>query len=170
MHHQKICPEGDPPHQIVMKCLNRTRTQHRLHSSEINEVVGVNHQWSKTQFFATRTKRRSVAIWNARRAARPHPRTCRKDLEGIAPQPARRLQRVQITAADGGVNTDPQTAVHPSGRNGFSRRLRAVFVLRIKPLVAHIEWVKPQLVYVRGGVCQDSLRLSHSSVATLLAL
>ena len=83
MHDEEISAERNRPDEFIMKCLNGTRAQHRLLGREVDQVVGVDHQRTKAQGFAPRAESAGVKLWNARRAASPHSRTGREDLQRI---------------------------------------------------------------------------------------
>src|ERR1700686_4141787 len=92
----------------------------------------MNHQPPQPQFVAARPKRLRVYVRNPCRAALPHSRAGRKDLQCVAAQFPRRFQRVQITPRDGGMNSDSKAPIHPRWREWFRLRFRAIFVFRVE--------------------------------------
>src|SRR5882762_6511305 len=113
MDHQKISAERDTTDKLVMKCLNRTRAEHRLRRRQIDQVVRVDYQRTEAKFGATRTKCDRIGIRNARSPLCPHAGAGREDLERVATQLPSRLEGVQITAGDRCMYADAEAAVHP---------------------------------------------------------
>ncbi len=115
-----------------MKCLNRAGAQHGLLRGQIDQIIGVDDQRAEAESFAARAKGCAVHFGDARRASRPHAWVGRENLQGVAAELVRGLERVEMAAGDGSVNPDTQRAVHPVRRRGFGLRFGAVLVFRIE--------------------------------------
>ncbi len=44
MDYQEIRAECDSAHQFIVKSLNGSSSQHRLHAGEIDQIIGVDNQ------------------------------------------------------------------------------------------------------------------------------
>jgi hypothetical protein len=116
----------------IVERLDRPRLQHPLRRCEVDQVIRVNDQRPQAQLVPTLTERLCVHFWNPRRPALPHPGACRKNLQRVAAQFARRFQRVQVASCDGGVDANPQAAIHPRWGLRFRLRFRAIFVFGVE--------------------------------------
>src|SRR5260370_21894714 len=95
-------------------------------------MSGVNDERTEAESFAAREKSGGLDLRNAGWTAGPHARAGRENLQGVAAELVRRLQRVDVATGYGGVDADAQRAVHPCRRAGFGLRFGAVFVFRVK--------------------------------------
>src|SRR5579859_5516429 len=132
MHHDKVSAKGKSPHQLLMKCLDRTRPQHWLLSGKIDQIVCVNDEWAEPKLCPANSKSSRVAIRNARRTACPGARTSGKDLQGVASELLRRIEGIQEVASNRSVNTDTQAAIHPGRCLRFRLRFGSVLVFRVE--------------------------------------
>jgi len=87
-----------------VKGLDRAGAQHGLLRCEINQIIGVDDQRAEAEGFAAGAKGCAVHFGDARRAARPHARVGGENLQRVAAELVRRLERVEVTAGDRGVN------------------------------------------------------------------
>lgn len=116
MNDKKVGAERYGAHELVLKGLNRTRLEHRLNSSEVNQVVCVYDQRAQGKLGAARAKCGGIGVRNAGGATLPHAWAGRKNLQRIAAELASGFERVQVAAGDGSVNTNAKASVHPCGR------------------------------------------------------
>src|SRR5579862_2745512 len=153
MHHNKIRTQRNPSHQLLMKRLNRPRSQHRRRRRQINQIIRMNHQRPKPQHRPPVSKRLRIHIRDSRRnrSASPHPRIHRKNLQRRAAQLRRRFQGIHMGSRDRRVNPNPNAALKPRRRQRLRHRLRPVLILRIKSSRCHqIQLHNPQATANRG--------------------
>ena len=132
MHHQKIRTEHDRANQFFVKSLNGARAEHGLCRCKINQVICMDHEGPELEFSTARAKGLGIRLRYADIGGVPHPRAGREDLQGVTAELLGGLEGVEVTARDGGVNTDAEAAVHPGGRLRLGFGFRAVLVLGVK--------------------------------------
>src|SRR6266849_5709647 len=132
MRDDEFSAERDAANELVVKRLDGAGAQHGLLRGEIDQIVGVDDQRAEAELLAASAESRGVDLRNARRTAGPHARAGGKNLQGVAAELVRGVERVAISAGDGGADANAQATVHPSGRYGCGLRFGAVFVFRIE--------------------------------------
>src|SRR6266404_32483 len=109
---EKIGAQRACAHQLIVKSLNRASTQHRLDAGKIDQIIRVNDQRTKSQLVAARAESRSIGFWNSPWTPGPHSWACRKDLQGVATEFSRGLERVLVASGNGSMNSDAQASVN----------------------------------------------------------
>ena len=65
MDHEEIGVQSYGANQFIVKSLDRASTQHRLRCRQIDQIIGVNDERTKTQFLSSGAKSRSIRLRNA---------------------------------------------------------------------------------------------------------
>src|SRR5205807_9265739 len=126
--------------KLVMKRLNRARSEHGLRRSQIDQVIRVNYERAEAKFRAPGTKRGCIGVRNARGALRPHSWTGGEYLQRVAAEFPRRFERVQVAAGNRSMDSDAAAAVHPSRRLRLGLRFRAILVFRVELRVQNLRF------------------------------
>src|SRR6267378_8191377 len=103
MQNDEIGAEGDAANEFIVKGLDRASAQHGLLRGQIDQIIGVDDQRAKAESFAARAKGCAVHFGDTRRAAGPHAWVGRENLQGVAAELVRGLERVEMAASDGSV-------------------------------------------------------------------
>ena len=121
-------PQARPREQFPDETPAPTRAQHRIRRCQIDQIIRVDDQRPKRELLAPRAKSHCVGLDNPRRAASPHPRTRRKNLQRVGAEAVSDIQSASNVACDGRMNADADVAVFPSRNFGCGRRLGAILV------------------------------------------